>query len=58
MITFRDELKVNTIYYVEKDDVYFVTPDGIGGYWYDTEEEAREEHGDGEIIDIEELSDF
>lgn len=46
----RANLKVDTIYRFV-DDVYedgeacFVTPDGIGGYWYTTAQAAREDTG-------------
>jgi hypothetical protein len=59
MATLRETLKVDRIYKERSSGQYFVTPDGIGCYWYDTLEEAREQHGDtGPIISIDELSDF
>jgi len=59
METFRNELEINTIYRETSSDTYFVTPDGIGCFWYDTEEEARDQHGDtGDILEVEKLSDF
>lgn len=57
MATSRSSLKVDTIYYVEKDDMYFVTPDCFGGYWYETLKEAQEEHGSTRVIHIQELED-
>lgn len=59
MATLRKTLKVNTIYRERSSGQYFVTPDAIGCFWYDTLDEAREQHGDtGPVISIEELSDF
>ena len=45
-MTKRKELQVEVIYLDEKSDWYFVTPDGIGVWWYETLEEAQGEHGD------------
>lgn len=41
----RDLLKVDTIYYVQPDDQYFFTPDGVGAIWYDTLQEIRRDTG-------------
>lgn len=57
MATSRDSLKVDTIYYVQADGMYFVTPDCFGGYWYDTLKEAQEEHGKMNAISIPDLED-
>lgn len=58
-ITPRSELSVDTAYFVRKDDMYFITPDGIGGFWYDTIEELEDQHGfqSAEPEEIEELED-
>ena len=58
-ITPRSELEVDTAYFVRKDDQYFITPDGIGGFWYGTIEELEDEHGfqSAEPEEIEELED-
>lgn len=58
-LTLRSELAVDTAYYVRKDDQYFITPDGIGGYWYDTIEALEDEYGPqaAEPEEIEELED-
>lgn len=58
MATRRSELKAEQGYYVAKDDMYFWTPDGEGGFWYDTIEEMNEQHGVGEVVDIDELLDY
>jgi hypothetical protein len=59
MATLRESLKVERIYKETKSGQYFVTPDGIGCFWYETLEEAQEQHGDtGRVIVISELSDF
>lgn len=56
-LTQRSELEVDTAYYVRKDDMYFITPDAIGGFWYDTLEELEDAHGfqSAEAEEIEEL---
>jgi len=56
-ITPRNELEVDTAYFVRKDDMFFITPDGIGGFWYDTIEELEDQHGfqSAEPEEIEEL---
>ncbi len=54
----RKNLKAMQAYYVQKDDMYFWTPDGEGGYWYDTKEEMEEQHGEGSVIGISELLDY
>ena len=46
----RDQLIADRMYRLfqkedESDAMYFYTPDGIGGYWYDTKEEMLEELG-------------
>lgn len=53
----RNNLKVDVIYYVEKQDMYFVTPDCFGGYWYETLEEAQEQHGDITPITVSDVED-
>ena len=57
MATARNDLKVDTIYFVRSEKMYFVTPDCFGGYWYETLKEAQEQHGDMRPITIEELED-
>lgn len=58
-ITPRSALEVDTAYFVRKDDMYFITPDGVGGYWFDTIEELEDEYGfqSAEPEEIEELED-
>ena len=57
--TLRSSLKVDRIYCEDSSGQFFVTPDGIGCFWYDTLEEAKEQHGDtGAVIVIQKLSDF
>lgn len=56
-LTTRDSLAVNHIYFEEKSGQYFVTPDGIGCYWYDTFEEAQGQHGSGPVTFVWELED-
>ena len=53
----RHQLKADHMYYLwerkEENGTYFYTPDGVGGYWYDTEEEMFEQHGVGSITESE-----
>lgn len=58
MATRRSELKAEQAYHVTKDDMFFWTPDGVGGFWYDTLEEMEDQHGVGDIIYIDELLDY
>lgn len=39
-----DDLQPDT-FYVMDDDTTFYTPDGVGGFYYDSFEEALEQHG-------------
>lgn len=46
MITFyRDDLLAGNAYKVKSVDQYFYSPDGVGGYWYDTMAELLDQHG-------------
>lgn len=54
----RNTLKVDTIYFDRSCGQYFVTPDGVGGYWYDTYAEAEEQHGKTELISVDEILDY
>lgn len=58
-LTPRSELAVDTAYYLRKDDMYFITPDGIGGFFYTTLEELEDQHGfqSAEAEEIEDLED-
>lgn len=58
-LTSRSELAVDTAYYIRKDDMYFITPDAVGGFWYDSIEALEDEHGPqaAEPEEIEELED-
>lgn len=42
---YRKDLKVDQAYYVERDDLFFITPDAVGGFWYNTLEELEDQHG-------------
>ncbi len=53
----RKNLKAMQAYYVQKDELYFWSPDGVGGFWYDTKAEMEEQHGEGRVISISELED-
>ena len=54
----RKNLKAMQAYYVAKDHLYFWSPDGVGGFWYDTKEEMEDQHGEGKVIGISELLDY
>lgn len=53
----RKDLEAMQAYLELKTGTYFWTPDGIGGFWYDTQEEMEDQHGAGDIIEIDELLD-
>ena len=42
----RSTQEPDVIYVHNDSGIAFVTPDGIGRYWFDSEEEAIEEYGD------------
>lgn len=55
----RSELKADRAYYDRKDDMFFYTPDGVGGFWYTSARELREEHGyTGVIQHVSEILDY
>ena len=45
----RQTQRMDVIYVTTDGDVY-VSPDGDGRYWYDTVEQAQEEHGDLPVV--------
>lgn len=57
---YRDELEAMTGYFFHKTEQFFFTPDGIAGFWYDSEEEMLEEHGihPQDIVEAWDLSDY
>lgn len=57
MATTRKSLKPFTIYYVQSEKQFFVTPDCFGGYWYETLKDAQDDYGDMRPIAIQELED-
>lgn len=54
----RKYLEAEQAYHDEKADMYFWTPDGVGGFWYDTEEEMWDQHDMGDIIEVDEILDY
>ncbi len=54
----RKNLQAEQAYYVQKDGTYFWTPDGEGGFWYDTKEEMEDQHGVDTIITVSEIADY
>jgi hypothetical protein len=54
----RNEMEAFVIYHETSSDTYFFSPDGVGCFWYDTLEEAQDQHGDtGDILEVEKLAD-
>lgn len=51
----RESMKIDVIYQGGKLDQVFVTPDGHGRFWYDTIDEAEEQHGELPIVLVEEM---
>ena len=41
----RADLEPFVAYYEEKSDSWFVSPDGVGCFWYDTFAELEYQHG-------------
>lgn len=41
----RDELRTDTLYFESETNTFFVTPDGIGVYWFNDRNEASQ-YGD------------
>lgn len=55
----RDELKGDAYYFDESAELYFYTPDGVGGFWYETKAEMFEQHnGDDVVYHVDEILDF
>lgn len=53
-----EDIVPDRLYYVMKYDMYFVTPDGIGGYWYEDEDEVIEQYGEvGTVHTVDEITD-
>lgn len=42
----RENQAAENLYVVADGRIFVVAPDGIGRYYYDTEDEAQEQHGD------------
>lgn len=54
----RKNLKPMQAYFDQSAEQYFWTPDGEGGYWYDTKEEMVEDTGhEGTVITVSEILD-
>jgi hypothetical protein len=41
---FEGVLRVDTVYCLDDEESFAVSPDGVGAYWYDSLEEAIEEN--------------
>jgi len=55
----RKDLQADVAYYDVKAEMYFWSPDGVGGFWYDSLEELEEQHGEaGRIIHVDEILDY
>jgi hypothetical protein len=54
----RDRIVPDRRYYVRQDNLYAVSPDGVGVYWYDTMADMISSHGTGPIHSISHIEDF
>lgn len=55
----RKDLKADRGYFCRKSDMFFYTVDGVGGTWYDTAKELREDTGyTGTIQHVSEIKDY
>lgn len=54
----KEMLEAEQAYYDEKDNMFFWTPDGEGGFWYDTEDEMWDQHPMGDIISVDEIPEY
>lgn len=55
----RKDLKPMQAYFDRKAEQYFWTPDGEGGYWYDTKEEMEADTGNtSRVISVSEILDY
>jgi hypothetical protein len=55
----RADLEPDRLYFVQDVELYAVTPDCWGVFWYDTLDELEEAYGEtGPIYHIESISDF
>ena len=55
----RAALKADQLYFFTVPGQFFYTPDGVGGYWYESEAAAFEQHGRRAYIQFDgDLSDF
>lgn len=54
----RSQLVSDRLYYVEDVEQYFWSPDGVGGYWYDSQYDAFANHGRQTIHSIQTLTDW
>ena len=50
----RADLRVDTFYRIPSGEV-FLTPDGFGGFWYESVEEAIGQHGELYLINIDKI---
>lgn len=54
----RKDLKAEVTYFERKSGTYFFSPDGVGGFWYDTLAECEDQHGRTELISVSEILDY
>lgn len=47
---FRKDLQADTMYFDQTARMYFYTPDGVGGNWYETEGEMCDAHGSEYVV--------
>lgn len=46
----RKDLQAEVAYYDQTAEMWFWSPDGVGGYWYDSLEELEEQHGEQDLV--------
>lgn len=54
---FRKDLTVGQLYYVDSIDLYAVTPDGVGVFWFDSFAQAFDATGLDDVVTIGSLED-
>lgn len=53
----RKDLTVGQLYYVNSIDLYVLTPDNVGAFWFDSFAQAFDETGLDDVVTIGTLED-
>ena len=53
----RSQMTIDRVYYETQSEQYAVTPDCVGVYWYDTRDEAFDQHGEQKVYSVSEIED-